>query len=258
MNRIKSAFSDNKSPLLNVYFTAGYPNLNDTRTVLEALDQSGADLIEIGVPFSDPVADGPVIQASNDQALKNGMSMKVLFEQLEGMRETVKVPVILMGYINVVLQFGVEEFCKACQRVGVDGVIFPDLPLATFVEDYKATFDAYGVANIFLISPQTTEDRIRLIDEKSDAFIYMVSDAGTTGARKGISHAQLSYFERIQAMKLKNPRMIGFGISDADSFQTATNYAEGAIIGSAFVNAITEGKDDIPTAVASFVKSVKG
>ncbi|WP_053405060.1 tryptophan synthase subunit alpha [Persicobacter sp. CCB-QB2] len=256
MNRINQLFEEKDSNLLNVYFTAGYPNTADTRTVLESLDASGADLIEIGIPFSDPVADGPVIQRSNEKALAQGMSLKLLFEQLDGMREKVKAPVILMGYVNPVIQFGIEEFCKECQRVGVDGIIVPDLPLQAYLDDYKATFDDYGIRNVFLISPQTSEERIRLIDEKTDGFIYMVSDAGTTGARKGISEAQLTYFERIQDMKLKNPRLIGFGISDHDSFSTACNYANGAIIGSAFVNSLSEA-EDIPTAITNFVSRVK-
>ncbi len=256
MNRISQLFSEKKNHILNVYFTAGFPQLGDTTTVLKALEAGGADLVEIGMPYSDPVADGETIQQSNQIALDNGMSVKLLFEQLAGIRESVTVPILLMGYVNPVLQFGIEAFCQKCQEVGVDGLILPDLPADVYEEEYKAIFDQYGLLNIFLITPQTSESRIRHIDAISSGFIYMVSSASITGAKSGISDEQEAYFARINAMNLQNPRLIGFGISDNATFLKASSHAAGAIIGSAFIKVLaqsTQLHDD----VVAFVQGIK-
>lgn len=254
-NRLDSAFANGKDRLLNVYFTAGFPTLEDTLPIAKALEAGGADIIEIGLPFSDPLADGPTIQESGTQALKNGMSLAHLFEQLRGLREEVSLPVLLMGYINPVLQFGFERFCQKCQEVGVDGLILPDLPMYEYEELYKDVLDKYGLYNVFLITPQTSEDRVRKIDSMSKGFIYMVSSASTTGAKSGITDQQLVYFDRINGMGLKTPRLIGFGISNQETFDTACKHADGAIVGSAFIKHLEAhpGLDQI----GSFVKGIK-
>ncbi len=238
MNRINQKLQEDKK-LLSIYFTAGYPNINDTATIIQNLEKNGVDMIEIGLPFSDPLADGPTIQASSTQALKNGMTTDVLFNQLKDIRKTVNIPLIIMGYFNPMLQYGVEAFCQKCQEIGIDGLIIPDLPVDVYHEDYKATFDKYSLINVFLITPQTSDERIRYIDSISNGFIYMVSSASTTGAQSGFGDEQTSYFERIANMNLKNPQIIGFGISNNDTFTQATKYAKGAIIGSAFVKHVT-------------------
>lgn len=260
-NRITSLFSQKSERLLNVYFTAGYPSLNDTTTILRGLQTAGVDLVEIGMPYSDPVADGETIQQSNGVALDNGMSIKTLFAQLADCRndtngEPVTVPILLMGYINPVLQFGVENFCKKCQEVGVDGVILPDLPLDLFLEEYAPTFRKYGILNVHLITPQTTEERIRLIDNESDGFIYMVSSASITGSVKGVSDTMKTYFERIQAMNLRNPRLIGFGINNHETFDMASQFANGAIVGSAFIRHLSE-KGTSPESIRAFVETIR-
>ncbi|MEZ0543073.1 tryptophan synthase subunit alpha [Fibrella arboris] len=255
-NRITDLFSTKSDRLLNVYFTAGFPKLNDTRTVLRGLQQAGVDLVEIGMPYSDPVADGEVIQQSNGVALTNGMTLRILFEQLAGCRDEITVPLLLMGYINPVLQFGVEAFCRKCQEVGVDGVILPDLPFDLYEAEYKSTFERYGILNIFLITPQTTDERIRFIDEASEGFIYMVSSASITGSVSGISDTMKAYFERIAVMNLRNPRLIGFGINNQETFDTASEHANGAIIGSAFVKHLQkEGPG--PEGIEAFVKAIR-
>lgn len=254
MNRIQSKLEEDKK-LLSIYFTAGYPELEDTVPVLKQLAASGVDMIEIGLPFSDPLADGPTIQESSTHALRNGMTTQLLFEQLEGIRESVSIPLIIMGYFNPVLQYGVEAFCAKCQEVGIDGLILPDLPLAEYEEQYAEIFERYGLFNVFLITPQTSEARIREIDAASHGFIYMVSSASTTGAKSGFGAAQETYFERIQSLSLKNPQIVGFGISNAATFQSATRTAKGAIIGSAFIKMLTtEGIPGIP----AFIKSIRG
>ncbi|CCG98489.1 tryptophan synthase, alpha subunit [Fibrella aestuarina BUZ 2] len=255
-NRITELFAQKSERLLNVYFTAGFPQLTDTRTVLRGLQQAGVDLVEIGMPYSDPVADGETIQQSNGVALENGMSLRVLFEQLAGCRQEINVPILLMGYVNPVLQFGVEAFCQKCQEVGVDGVILPDLPFDLFVDEYKAIFDRYGILNIFLITPQTSDERIRFIDEVSDGFIYMVSSASITGSVSGINDTMRAYFDRVQAMNLRNPRLIGFGINNQDTFDSACQFANGAIIGSAFIRHLQESGTSAE-GIASFVQNIR-
>ncbi|MCE7063626.1 tryptophan synthase subunit alpha [Dyadobacter sp. CY343] len=259
MNRITELFQQKRpgdGGLLNVYFTAGFPELNDTTRVLQALQDGGVDLVEIGMPYSDPVADGETIQKSNDRALENGMSVKILFEQLQNMREKVFVPVLLMGYVNPVLQYGVENFCRKCAEVGVDGLILPDMPMDVYLNEYKSIFDQYGILNIFLITPQTSEARIRQIDEISEGFIYTVSSASVTGSKTGVSADMESYFARLNAMNLRNSRLIGFGIKDHDTFKQASQQAAGAIIGSAFIRVLQE-TSDLEQDVKSFVRSVK-
>jgi tryptophan synthase alpha chain len=257
MNRITNLFKTKPDAgLLNVYFTAGFPALNDTTKVLKALQDGGADLVEIGMPYSDPVADGETIQKSNDQALENGMTVQVLFEQLEGIRQTISLPILLMGYINPVLQFGIENFCKKCAEVGVDGLILPDMPMDVYLNEYKSIFDAYGILNIFLVTPQTSEARIRQIDNASDGFIYTVSSASVTGSKSGVSTDMESYFNRINAMNLRNPRLIGFGIKDNATYLKACDYANGAIIGSAFIRVLQDTKD-LENDVRNFVKDIK-
>lgn len=240
-NRINQLFLDKKENILSIYFTAGYPQLEDTVPIIQTLEKHGVDLIEIGMPFSDPVADGPVIQNSSTIALKNGMSVAVLFKQLRNIREQVKIPLILMGYLNPVMQFGVEEFCKKCREVGIDGLILPDLPLSVYQEEFQDIFEQYGLHHILLITPQTSESRIRQIDEASSGFIYMVSSSSTTGEKSKVSDFVTEYFEQVKNLNLKNPKLIGFGISNRETFENACKYAEGAIIGSAFVKALDQG-----------------
>lgn len=254
-NRINKLFQDKKERILSVYFTAGYPNLEDTVPMIQELVKNGVDLIEIGMPFSDPVADGPVIQHSSLIALQNGMSIRKLFEQLKDIRKTVDIPLVLMGYINPVLQYGVAAFCRKCKEIGIDGLIIPDLPMDVFEEEFKAVFEANDLHNIFLITPQTSEERLRKIDDISTGFIYMVSSNSTTGAKTSVSELQNEYFDRVNSFGLKNPRLIGFGISNAETFANACEYASGAIIGSAFVNAIST---DLPlnVKVSQFIKSI--
>ncbi|MGY5851778.1 tryptophan synthase subunit alpha [Salegentibacter sp. F14] len=253
MNRINTTLGQNKK-LLSIYFTAGYPKLNDTVSIIHDLEKSGVDFIEIGLPFSDPLADGPTIQKSSTIALKNGMTTKKLFQQLEGIREKVEIPLIIMGYFNPILQFGVEEFCKRCAAIGIDGLIIPDLPVEEYNDKYRKIFEKYNLSNIFLITPQTSENRIRFIDSVSDAFIYMVSTASVTGGTKGFTQETRDYFQRISSMKLRNPQIVGFGISDEQTFKEATEFSKGAIIGSAFIKHLSgSGKKDI----AGFVKNVR-
>ena len=226
--------------MLSIYFTAGYPALEDTVPIIKELEKSGVDMIEIGLPFSDPLADGPVIQQSSTRALKNGMTSAKLFEQLKGIRSEVKIPLIIMGYFNPILQYGVEAFCKKCSEVGIDGLIIPDLPVDVFHEKYRSFFEKQDLINVFLITPQTTVERIRYIDSISKGFIYMVSSASTTGTKKSFGDLQEDYFERIASMKLNSEQILGFGISNKETYRQATKYAKGAIIGSAYVNFLLE------------------
>ena len=253
MNRINQKLQEDKK-LLSIYFTAGYPNLDDTVTIIQNLEKSGVDMIEIGLPFSDPLADGPTIQDSSTKALKNGMTSELLFKQIKDIRETVSIPLIIMGYFNPMLQYGVEAFCKKCQEVGIDGLIIPDLPVDVYHDEYKSTFEKYGLINVFLITPQTSEERIRFIDSVSDGFIYMVSSASTTGAKTGFGNEQSNYFERIANMNLKNPQIVGFGISNNETFTQATKQAKGAIIGSAFIKHLT--KNGV-SAIDAFTEGIK-
>jgi tryptophan synthase alpha chain len=238
MNRIQKKLKE-KDKILSIYFTAGYPALNDTVKIIENLEKCGVGMIEIGLPFSDPLADGPTIQASSTQALKNGMTSEILFDQLKDIRKSVSLPLLIMGYFNPIYQFGVEAFCKKCQDIGIDGLIIPDLPVDVYLDTYQGIFQKYGLINIFLITPQTSEDRIRFIDKVSNGFIYMVSSASVTGAKEGFGVTQESYFERIHALALKNPQIVGFGISNSQTFQQATKLAKGAIIGSAVIKFMT-------------------
>ena len=252
-NRITLKLKEDKK-LLSIYFTAGYPSLNDTVQIIQDLEKNGVDMIEIGLPFSDPLADGPTIQESSTAALKNGMTTEILFNQIKDIRKSVSIPLIIMGYFNPVLQYGVEAFCKKCQEMGIDGLILPDLPLDVYQEDYEATFKKHGLINVFLITPQTSDERIDQIDSASDGFIYMVSSASVTGSKSGFGQEQENYFERISAMNLKNPQIVGFGIQDEETFQQATKTAKGAIIGSAFIKHLTANG---PNAVAEFVKTIR-
>ena len=254
MNRLEKLFVEKPKNVLNIYFTAGFPGLTDTMSLLQTLQDSGVDIAEVGIPFSDPVADGETIQRANTTALMNGMTVELLFEQLEDMRKTISIPVILMGDVNPMLQYGVEAFCKKCEEIGIDGLILPNLPLNEYILNFKDIFEKHGLLNIFLITPQTSPERIHQIDQNSRGFIYMVSSASTTGSTSGVTSEMLSYFDRINSMSLANPRLIGFGISDKPSFQSASQFASGAIIGSAFIRAID---NETPAAsAADFIKAI--
>lgn len=255
-HRITRLFEGSHDHILSIYFTAGYPKVSDTIPVIRELSLAGVDLIEVGMPYSDPVADGPTIQASNMSALKNGMSVPLLMEQLKGLRELTDMPVILMGYTNPILQYGMEKFCQHCSARGIDGLIIPDLPMQEYLDHYQPLFQENGLHNIFLITPQTSDERIRWIDDHSESFIYAVSDASITGSVKDISGKQEAYFQRLNNMKLKHPFLIGFGIYDHQTFLQACRYAPGAIIGSAFIKAL-QGTADIGQSVPEFVQSIK-
>jgi tryptophan synthase alpha chain len=256
MNRLQKLFSEKRNNILSVYLTSGYPELNDTVTVIKSLANAGVDFIEVGLPFSDPVADGPTIQRSSEIALENGMSTHLLFEQIKDIRKEVEIPLLLMGYINPVIQYGVEKFCKEAAEIGIDGLILPDLPMQEYLDFYKATFEKYGLSNIFLITPQSSDERIRWIDDNSNGFIYMVATAGTTGARTGITEEQVKYFERIKSLNLKNVPIVGFGISDKGSYETACKYVGGTIIGSAFIKAL-ENQGSLDERISKFIKSIR-
>ena len=252
-NRINTRMADPKK-VLSIYFTAGYPEKEDTTKVLQQLQDSGVDLVEIGLPFSDPLADGPTIQDSSTTALKNGLSTQLLFDHLKDMRKSIHIPLIVMGYFNPMLQYGVDAFLKECAQIGIDGIIMPDLPLAEYKQHYAAMYEKYGIKNIFLITPQTSDARIREIDKASDSFIYLVSTASVTGSKSGFGPEQEAYFERIANMKLKNPLVVGFGIHDAHTFTQATKHTSGAIIGSAFIKTITEKG---LAGIAPFIQSLR-
>lgn len=239
MNRINKVLN-NKSEILSIYFTAGFPNLSDTTTIIKKLDNCGVDMIEIGLPFSDPLADGPTIQKSSSKALNNGMTTKKLFEQLKGLRNETNIPIIIMGYFNPIMQYGVESFCNDCRNVGIDGLIIPDLPVEIYSKYYKTIFEKYNLLNMFLITPQTSVKRIQFIDQISNGFIYMVSSFSITGAVSSFSLEQKEYFERINKMKLNSPLLTGFGISNKKTYIDAITYSNGAIIGSAFIKHLKE------------------
>lgn len=257
MSRLKQLFTNKQQDILNIYFTAGYPNLEDTETIITALEAAGVDLIEVGMPYSDPLADGPTIQESGQRALKNGMTLPLLFEQIERVRQKTDIPLIMMGYFNQVMQYGEEAFLKKCKAVGIDGLILPDLPLFEYETYYQNLFEETGVDISFLITPNTSEARIRKIDELTKGFIYMVSNSSITGAKNAISDKQLAYFNRIKAMNLKKPRLIGFGISNHATFKTACSYAQGAIIGSAYIKALANS-ENIQTTSLEFIEMIKG
>lgn len=252
MNRINLKLQENKK-LLSIYFTAGYPKINDTVSIIEKLEESGVDMIEIGLPFSDPLADGPTIQASSTTALNNGMTTELLFEQLKDIRKTVEIPLLIMGYFNPIYQYGIENFCKKCNEIGINGLIIPDLPLKEYEEEYKSTFENNNLKNIFLITPQTSGERILQIDAATDSFIYMVSSANVTGSNAGFGDRESEYFERISKLNLKNPQIIGFGINSKETFKKAIKHQKGAIIGSAFVNFM---KTNDKTKIDLFIKQI--
>lgn len=244
MNKINKLFADNKDrKLLSLYFCAGFPTADCTSKVIMTLQSRGVDMIEVGIPFSDPMADGPVIQQAATQSLRNGTTLKKIFTQLKEIKEEVHIPLILMGYLNVIMRYGIEEFCKSCVECGVSGAIIPDLPFKDYLE-LKPIADKYDIRFIMLITPETSEDRIRFIDEHTDGFIYMVSSASTTGAQKSFDEAQQEYFYRINAMNLRNPRMIGFGISNKQTLESSQQNAAGAIIGSKFVQLLADAEGD--------------
>jgi tryptophan synthase alpha chain len=254
-NRLNTLFSTKKDNLLSIYYTAGYPRLNTTLEIAETLEKSGVDFLEIGFPYSDPVADGPTIQHSSEKALENGMTLNLLFEELKDLRKRVSIPILLMGYVNPIVQFGVELFCKKAAEAGVDGIIVPDLPMYEYEALYAKFFIDNNLSNIFLVTPQTSEERIRKIDDLSNSFIYLLSSSSITGGNLQVSANIEDYYKRVKAMKLKNPLIIGFGISDQSSFKKACEYASGAIVGSAFVKLL--GNKDYLEKIPAFVKSIK-
>lgn len=256
MKRIDRLLTEKKTNVLNIYCTAGYPKLDSTLEVLQALQDNGADIIEIGMPYSDPLADGEVIQQSSAVALQNGMTITKLFEQLKDVRKTIHVPIILMGYLNPIMQYGLENFCAKAKEVGVDGVILPDLPMYEYETMYKPLFDANGLDFIFLVTPETSEERIKKIDALGSGFIYAVSSSSTTGKNKAIEE-QEAYFKKLLAMQLKNPVLVGFGIKDKQTFEAASRHTNGAIIGSAYIKAL-EKSSDITQTTKEFLKSIRG
>lgn len=257
MNRLSQLFQDKSQDILNIYFTAGFPALNDTERIITALEAAGVDLIEIGMPYSDPLADGPTIQSSGQQALKNGMTVERLFTQIKAVRQSTEVPLVLMGYFNQVMQYGEEAFFKKCQEVGVDGLILPDLPLTVYEDEYRDLLEKYDLKISFLITPQTEPERIQKVDELSSGFIYMVSSSSITGGKSDIKQTQLDYFERINAMQLRSPRLIGFGISNHETFSTACQYGQGAIIGSAFIRTLAQ-VEQLEEGIEHFVAEIRG
>lgn len=256
MNRIQALFDTKKNDIFSVYFTAGFPRLDDTLPVLRALQANGIDMVEIGIPFSDPMADGPVIQASSTQALRNGMSLRHLFEQLKDVRQEITIPLIFMGYLNPIMQYGFEHFCRDCAATGIDGMIIPDLPFADYLADYKLVADRYGLSIIMLISPETSDERIRQIDRHTNGFIYVVSSAATTGTQSSFDDARQAYFRRIQSMQLHNPHLIGFGISNHTTYQAATAHAPGAIIGSKFIQ-LLQSEPTVEQAVNKLCETIR-
>ncbi len=255
MNRITNLFQNKQKNIINIYCTAGFPSLNSTVEVIDALEQNGADIVEIGMPYSDPLADGPVIQHSNTVALQNGMSIATLFAQLTNLRKTNNIPVVLMGYLNPVLQYGIEKFCAAAEAAGVDGVILPDLPMYEYNSLYKELFQRHHLHFIFLITPETSDVRIREIDKLSTGFIYAVSSSSTTGNNKAIEK-QEDYFTKLQSMDLRNPVLIGFGIKDSQTFRAACKHSNGAVIGSAYIKAL-EKNTAVQAVTKEFLNSIR-
>ncbi|NQX86348.1 MAG: tryptophan synthase subunit alpha [Flavobacteriaceae bacterium] len=250
---LKDVFKNQSKALLNIYFTAGFPEINSLPELINGLEKAGADLIEIGMPYSDPISDGPIIQGSNFIAIENGITTDLIFKQLAKCQTNI--PLIMMGYFNAVFQYGLKRFCENCKATGVKGLIIPDLPMDEYREKYQDLFEQYGISFIFLVTPQTSEERIRLIDQYSSAFIYVVSSASTTGKGKDIRDAE-PYLARLKAMKLKTPLMVGFNVSTKSDFDFASQYASGAIIGSAFIKFIRDTKA-IEADTKLFVNSIK-
>ena len=257
MNRINQLFSTKQKDILSIYFCAGFPPLEGTASTIKVLEKKGINMIEIGIPFSDPMADGPVIQHAATRALKNGMTLKLLFDQLKDIRKEVQIPLVLMGYLNPIMQYGFKDFCRTCRETGIDGVIIPDLPFKDYMEEYRSIAEEQDVRIIMLITPETSEERIRLIDEHTDGFIYMVSSAAITGAQKDFNAQKQAYFQRIADMNLRNPRMIGFGISNKQTFETASAHAAGAIIGSKFVTLLDEENGNAEKAADKLLEALK-
>ena len=255
-NRINTLFETKKKNILSLYFTAGFPNLNDTLTILKNLEESDVDMIEIGFPYSDPLADGPVIQESSGQAIENGMTLKLLFEQLQSLRSITQKPIILMGYLNVILQFGEKEFIEKCAQVGIDGIIVPDMPLHYYLTNFKELCEKNQVSNVLLITPETSEERINQLDSYSSGFIYLVSSNSITGSTNA-TNFQTDYYQRIQNMNLQNPHLIGFGVHDNKTFETVCEFGSGAIIGSAFIKHLNE-KGISKDSITEFVKTIRG
>lgn len=256
MNRIDKLFGSNPQRVLSIYFCAGAPTLEGTAGVIRSLADNGVSMIEIGIPFSDPMADGPVIQDAATQALRNGMTLKTLFSQLKDIRKDVDIPLVLMGYLNPVFRYGFEEFCKSCVECGIDGMIIPDLPFKDYMETYKAIADRYDLRFIMLITPETSEERVRLIDEHTSGFIYMVSSASTTGAQSDFNASKQAYFQKIEDMNLRIPRMVGFGISNRQTFDAACAHAAGGIIGSRFVTLLSQHGGDADAAIKELKEAV--
>jgi tryptophan synthase alpha chain len=254
MSRLNNLFQQKNKRILNVYCTAGYPTLQSTINVMRSLQENGADLIELGMPYSDPLADGPVIQASSSKALQNGMTISTLFNQLKDFRKDITVPVILMGYLNPLLQYGFEKFCAKAAEVGIDGIIIPDIPMYEFQQEYSAVIKKYGLDFIFLVTPETSEERIKKLDQLSSGFLYAVSSSSITGSDKDFSPVE-TYLHKLQSLKLKNPVLVGFGIKDKATFETACKYANGAIIGSAYIKAL-ESDDNVEIATREFLNGI--
>lgn len=252
-NRITQLFENKNKNILSIYFTAGFPHLNDTCEIIRELESDGVDLIEIGIPFSDPMADGPTIQESGTIALRNGMTLSLLFDQLKDIRKNTAIPLIMMGYLNPIMQYGFEDFCRKCKEIGIDGAIIPDLPFKDYMEEYKPIAEKYGIKIIMLITPETSVERVRLIDEHTDGFIYMVSSAATTGAQKSFDEQKQAYFKKINGLNLHNPLLIGFGISNKATLVVAQENSNGAIIGSKFISLLKDSAD-VKTAVTNLKK----
>ncbi len=254
-NRLTKLFDEKQKNLFNIYFTAGFPSLNDTATIIKEIEKAGADLIEVGIPYSDPLADGPTIQDSGTTALHNGMTLKLLFEQIADARKECSIPLILMGYFNQMMQYGVENFVKKCAEVGVDGLIIPDIPPEVYEAEYQKLFEEHNIGFSFLVTPQTDDERIKKLDNLSSSFLYIVSSSSITGAKTGISSQQIEYFKKISSGIITSPKLIGFGISDNETFTSACSYAEGAIIGSAFIKML---KSEGIAGIKNYIQSVRG
>lgn len=255
MNRINKLFKEEKNNILSIYFTAGYPSLNDTNEIIKTLDECRVDLIEIGMPFSDPIADGPVIQDSSNIAIKNGMNISVLFGQLKLIRNITQIPIVLMGYLNPVYQYGYENFINKIIDCDIDGVIIPDMPLSDYENNFKHQFDKFNISFISLISPNTSDKRIKEIDTISNGFIYVVSSSSITGKRSDFSDEQINYFKRVDDLKLINPKIIGFGISDRDSYRSACQYSNGAIIGTSFIKALSG--NNLKKSIKNYISGIR-